>query len=1502
MNYVIPHKPWLNGTDNCIIQCRRSFHSFAIYSMLLFICLTTGINALQAQSLIAGWDFQTTANGGTAILSAPNTQTVLQANFGNGTIYLNGTNGAGSWSTATSGNQLTAFGGSSLNLGSGFATATTSPACLAVANTTANGKAMVIAFSMSGLSNLVVSFATQRSGTGFTSQVWEYSTDATNWTLAQTISTINTSFTTQTLAAISALNNASTAYLRVTFNGATGGSGNNRIDNLQLNAIASAPVVTSATMSGTVGSPFSYFINATNIPTSFGATGLPAGLSINTSSGEISGIPVVAVSASTINLSASNVAGTGNGVLILTINPAVQTITFPPITTKTFGDASFALSATGGASGNPVIYASSNTAVADVVGNTVQINGAGTCMITASQAGNANYLAATDVSQSFTVNQASQTISFGTLASKLITDIPFTLNATGGASGNPIIYVSSNPSVANISGNTVTIMGAGTTTITASQSGNSNYQAAIDVSQNLVVNLLSQTITFNALSSKLITDPPFQLNASGGASGNPVLFSSSDIAVASVTGNTVTINGPGVTTITASQAGNAIYEAASNVTQTLVVNSTSSQVTYTFGTSTTPTALPTSGIPLSNLSFSAVSQGNNANTTQTSITLSTTSASNNGGSSGEMNAGITARNRNFQLDSSAYFECTITPASGHTVSLNALTFNSRSTGTGPTTIDIRSSNDNFATPISTLSVNANSTWTAHSPTLTSLSSNTPLTIRIYGYVTGGSGSINTGTSPNNWRIDDLKLNVSENTSYACNMSITATASPIVCNGGSTSIVVNAINNNGVTNYRLNTGSFQTSASFPNTIAGTYTVSASDAFSCTASTVITLNEPAAQIVTASNVSTCNGVPVNLSGFPIGGTFSITNPYTGPSVSFTYSYTDSAGCTTVSSPAYVSTTPCAVLNLKLFLQSYYAGNGSMRPVLFNQGVSTDTSVVDYITIELRLPNSFTLVTSQQALLTTDGTTTVSFPNLSGNYMIDIKHRNGLQTWGNLITLGATPATYNFTLDPCSTWECAELEIEPGIYAFYSGDINQDDNIDLLDLPGIEADIEIFNFGYTENDLNGDGNVDLLDLPVLEDNIANFVYSHHPSVIVFPETMEGGSKTSYSISSVNLSTGSWTFEDALIGTSGSDRKNGAQSARLQNLGKLTMNFDVYVDSNFITIAHGSYASEASSTWALFHSTNAGATWTQVGSNVTTSSTTLQTANFMLNFTGNVRFQIRKLSGGKLNIDDFNIVTDTIIIVNNDNDHIAFGNPSLAVTDISFPDNYLLIKPQYDLAYDNSKGCAAWVAWHLDLTDVGSTPRCDCFATDVQLPSSFFRANSSNYTGTGFDRGHQVPSSHRNNNITNNAVTFLMSNIMPQAPNLNQITWNNLEQYCITLINNGYELYTYSGGYGSGGTGSNGGITYTISSGNINVPSHYWKIVIALPVGNNDVSRVSGSTRIIAVDMPNTQTVNANAWGTYRTSIDAIESATGFDFLSMLPTTLQTTVEAMVDNGPTN
>ncbi len=247
---------------------------------------------------------------------------------------------------------------------------------------------------------------------------------------------------------------------------------------------------------------------------------------------------------------------------------------------------------------------------------------------------------------------------------------------------------------------------------------------------------------------------------------------------------------------------------------------------------------------------------------------------------------------------------------------------------------------------------------------------------------------------------------------------------------------------------------------------------------------------------------------------------------------------------------------------------------------------------------------------------------------------------------------------------------------------------------------------------------------------------------------------------------------------------------------------------------------------------------------------------------------------------------------------DNTALGNPSGATTSTSNVNNYLMAKSQFTLSYNDSKGMANWVSWHLSRAWKGAEARCDCFTQDATLPSGYYRASTSNYTGTGFDRGHLCPSDDRDSLAADNAATFLMTNITPQAPNMNQQTWGDLEEYCRNLIYRGNEMYIIAGGYGNGGSGSSGGTTTTIASGNISVPSHFWKIIVVLPVGINDISRITNSTRVIAVIMPNTQSVNAHSWDYYATSVDSIESLTGYDFLSTVATGIQNVIEAKVDS----
>jgi endonuclease G len=403
-------------------------------------------------------------------------------------------------------------------------------------------------------------------------------------------------------------------------------------------------------------------------------------------------------------------------------------------------------------------------------------------------------------------------------------------------------------------------------------------------------------------------------------------------------------------------------------------------------------------------------------------------------------------------------------------------------------------------------------------------------------------------------------------------------------------------------------------------------------------------------------------------------------------------------------------------------------------------------------------------------------------------------------------------------------------------------------------------------------------------------------------WPETFNTGSKTSYTSGNVTFPTGSWNLNNALLGTSSSDRKNGAQSVRIQNTGTLSMNFNLSNGAAIVTVLHGKYGTDANSTWGLYYSTNSGSTWIQTGSTITTSATSLSQASFSVNITGTIRFQVRKLSGGRLNIDDIT-VNDNVASGSSPtrDNNLALGNPSGAITNVGSPNNYLMTKTQYALAYNSSRGTPSWVSWHLSSAWKGAAARCDCFAADNTLPSGFFSPGSTSYSGSGFDRGHMCPSEDRDGSSTDNAATFLMTNMIPQAPRNNQITWVALENYCRTLMNAGNELYIISGGYGSGGSGSNGGTTTTLSNGNIAVPSRVWKVVVVLPVGADDVNRVSSSTRIIAIDTPNTQTVTNQTWGFYRTSVDAIEAATGLDLLSNINDSLEPSLESAVDNGPT-
>ena len=243
--------------------------------------------------------------------------------------------------------------------------------------------------------------------------------------------------------------------------------------------------------------------------------------------------------------------------------------------------------------------------------------------------------------------------------------------------------------------------------------------------------------------------------------------------------------------------------------------------------------------------------------------------------------------------------------------------------------------------------------------------------------------------------------------------------------------------------------------------------------------------------------------------------------------------------------------------------------------------------------------------------------------------------------------------------------------------------------------------------------------------------------------------------------------------------------------------------------------------------------------------------------------------------------------------NIHLTLGNPSEATENVAQENNYLMLKPQYALSYSRNLAGPNWVSWQLDTSWLGGIDRQDDYRPDPAVPSDWYAVQANDYVGSGFDRGHLCPSADRTNSVATNSSTFLMTNFIPQAPNNNRGPWADLEAVARTIAQAGNELYIISGGAGTLGTLP---ANCAPPGRCINIPAQTWKVMLVLPVGSNDVSRVNTGTRVIAVIMPNTQAINP-VWQTYLTSVDAVETLTGFDFFSNVPLAIQNVIESRVD-----
>jgi endonuclease G, mitochondrial len=233
----------------------------------------------------------------------------------------------------------------------------------------------------------------------------------------------------------------------------------------------------------------------------------------------------------------------------------------------------------------------------------------------------------------------------------------------------------------------------------------------------------------------------------------------------------------------------------------------------------------------------------------------------------------------------------------------------------------------------------------------------------------------------------------------------------------------------------------------------------------------------------------------------------------------------------------------------------------------------------------------------------------------------------------------------------------------------------------------------------------------------------------------------------------------------------------------------------------------------------------------------------------------------------------------------YLALGNPSGAAA--SDPNNYLLVNNFMAISYSRDKGIPNWVAWRVTKADLGALDREDSFRPDDRLPKGWTRITPSDYTGSGFDRGHIAPNADRYSSREAADSTFVMTNMTPQTPDLNRGPWQKLEAYLRTLVNRGSDVYIYAGVYGDKGK----------IKKKVTIPSNDWKVAVVVPAGT-PANAINENARVIAVDMPNVKGILNADWQVYRTTIREIEKSTGYNLLSNLPQNVQDVLETKVDN----
>lgn len=233
-----------------------------------------------------------------------------------------------------------------------------------------------------------------------------------------------------------------------------------------------------------------------------------------------------------------------------------------------------------------------------------------------------------------------------------------------------------------------------------------------------------------------------------------------------------------------------------------------------------------------------------------------------------------------------------------------------------------------------------------------------------------------------------------------------------------------------------------------------------------------------------------------------------------------------------------------------------------------------------------------------------------------------------------------------------------------------------------------------------------------------------------------------------------------------------------------------------------------------------------------------------------------------------------------------LRFGLP----LDSDLSDDYLIDRAYWVASYNNNRRVPNWVAWRVIAADLGSTPRKDSFRPDALLPDTFYKVTATDYRNSGYDRGHLCPSADRTSSVEANAATFLMSNMNPQTPSLNQGVWAHFEDFTRSLVKQGKEVQVITGGVFSETAVAIGPL--------ISVPAASFKVVVVLDSGQGP-SDVSASTLIYSIVVPNANNV-PRPWVQYLVSVDDVEAQSGYDLLRSVPDEIENIIEAKVALAP--